>query len=186
MYSSVLLATPRLIVQPLEREHIPHIIAYYLENKDYLSTFEPLRAENFYTAEYWNQIMDTISIGGNHSLRFLIFHRDNLEKIIGVINVTNITRGAFHACNIGYNLASTQTGNGYMTEALKVVIDYLFQKLNIHRIQANYLPHNQKSAKLLKSLGFRIEGYAYDYLMINGKWEDHILSSLVNNGWKIS
>jgi ribosomal-protein-alanine N-acetyltransferase len=53
----------------------------------------------------------------------------------------------------------------------------------MHRITASYLPHNQRSGKLLKRLGFVVEGYAYDYIMINGKWEDHILTSLVNPNW---
>lgn len=71
-----------------------------------------------------------------------------------------------------------------MTEALKVAIDYVFTELNIHRIVANYLPHNQRSAKLLKRLGFAVEGYACDYLMINGQWQDRFLTSLTNHNWK--
>lgn len=46
---------------------------------------------------------------------------------------------------------------------------------------ANYLPQNQRSAALLKRLGFSVEGYARDYLKINGEWQDHILTSLVNS-----
>lgn len=49
---------------------------------------------------------------------------------------------------------------------------------------AAYLPHNQRSAKLLKRLGFVVEGYACDYLTIDGQWEDHILTSLTNCNWK--
>ena len=50
---------------------------------------------------------------------------------------------------------------------------------------AAYLPHNQRSANLLKRLGFVVEGYACDYLMINGQWQDHILTSLTNRNWKL-
>ncbi|MBE9234176.1 30S ribosomal protein S5 alanine N-acetyltransferase, partial [Cuspidothrix issatschenkoi LEGE 03284] len=49
---------------------------------------------------------------------------------------------------------------------------------------ANYMPHNRRSAKVLKRLGFVVEGYATDYLMINGQWEDHILTSLTNPHWR--
>jgi ribosomal-protein-alanine N-acetyltransferase len=71
-----------------------------------------------------------------------------------------------------------------MTEALQVAIAYVFDELKMHRIMASYLPHNQRSGRLLKRLGFVVEGYARDYLMINGQWQDHILTSLVNHNWK--
>ncbi len=71
-----------------------------------------------------------------------------------------------------------------MTEALQVAISYVFTELNMHRIMASYIPHNQRSGMLLKRLGFVVEGYARDYLMINGQWQDHILTSLTNYKWK--
>ena len=70
-----------------------------------------------------------------------------------------------------------------MSEAIKKAIDYMFCEQNIHRIMANYMPSNTRSAKLLKKLGFTIEGLAKDYLLINGKWEDHVLTSLTNRYW---
>lgn len=48
---------------------------------------------------------------------------------------------------------------------------------------AAYLPDNERSGKLLKRLGFVVEGYARDYLMIDGQWQDHILTSLINHNW---
>jgi ribosomal-protein-alanine N-acetyltransferase len=71
-----------------------------------------------------------------------------------------------------------------MTEALKVAINYVFIELNLHRIMAAYIPHNQRSGRLLKRLGFLVEGYARDYLMIDGQWQDHILTSLINPNWQ--
>lgn len=71
-----------------------------------------------------------------------------------------------------------------MTEALELLIPYAFGPLNLHRIMANYMPRNRRSARLLKRLGFRIEGRAPDYLQIAGRWEDHILTSLVNQKWR--
>ena len=57
----------------------------------------------------------------------------------------------------------------------------LFQELRMHRIMANYLPTNERSGSLLRRLGFKVEGYARDYIYINGAWRDHILTSLVND-----
>ena len=87
---------------------------------------------------------------------------------------------------MGYNLAEAQQGKGYMTEAVRVAIKYVFEELNLHRVMANYMPHNQRSGNLLKRLGFVVEGYAKEYLLINGRWEDHIQTSLINYNWKPS
>lgn len=86
---------------------------------------------------------------------------------------------------MGYSLAAAQQGKAYMSEALKLAIAYVFTQLNMHRIMAAYLPHHQRSAKLLKRLGFVVEGYACDYLTIDGRWQDHILTSLTNRNWKL-
>jgi ribosomal-protein-alanine N-acetyltransferase len=85
---------------------------------------------------------------------------------------------------VGYSLAESKQGNGYMSEAVSLCVEYIFDELNFHRIVANYMPRNQRSGNLLKKLGFVVEGYARDYLLINGKWEDHILTSLINTHWQ--
>lgn len=72
-----------------------------------------------------------------------------------------------------------------MTEALQIAIQYMFEEQNIHRIMANYMPSNMKSARVLQKLGFMIEGHAKEYLLINGKWEDHVLTSLTNPHWSV-
>ncbi len=73
-----------------------------------------------------------------------------------------------------------------MFEALERSIRYIFEELSIQRIMANYMPINTRSAKLLNFLGFTIEGYAKNYLLINGRWEDHILSALSLDQWLIN
>jgi ribosomal-protein-alanine N-acetyltransferase len=85
---------------------------------------------------------------------------------------------------LGYNIAASSQNLGYATEALKLLIEFAFDQLNIHRIMSNYLPDNLASAKVMTKLGFEIEGYARDYLRLGGEWRDHVLSSLINRNWK--
>ena len=70
-----------------------------------------------------------------------------------------------------------------MTESVRMGIDYMFREMHMHRISANYMPHNTASAAVLKRLGFAVDGYARDYLQIGGRWQDHILTSLLNPDW---
>lgn len=70
---------------------------------------------------------------------------------------------------------------GYMFEALSASIPYIQNEWKIHRIMANYRPENTASGKLLEKLGFTIEGYAKKYLFLDGAWQDHILTALIND-----
>lgn len=119
------------------------------------------------------------------SLRFFIRSKDDSNKIIGFCNFTQIFHGAFQACYLGYKIDHKYEGKGLMFEALEASIKYVFEELGLHRIMANYMPINTRSAKLLYRLGFIIEGYAKNYLSINGRWEDHILTALSYEQWQI-
>jgi ribosomal-protein-alanine N-acetyltransferase len=67
-----------------------------------------------------------------------------------------------------------------MREALAALLPYVFDELGMHRVQANYQPVNERSARLLRCLGFVVEGYARDYLFIAGAWRDHVLTSITD------
>ena len=178
--------TQRLLIRLGNREDVPAIIKYYTDNKDFLTPFYPTWSEYFFAETYWNREVEIAlqEFMQRQSLRLLIFSQ-NEPKIIGIINFRNFIWGAAQFCTVGYSLAEKEQGKGYMTEALQASIDYVFGELNIHRIMANYMPHNQSSGKLLSRLGFVVEGYARDYLLINGQWQDHILTSLINPRWKV-
>lgn len=99
---------------------------------------------------------------------------------LGYINFSEVVRGAFQACYMGYALAKRAERQGYMVEAARSALEYMFGVARLHRIMANYQPRNERSAAVLRRLGFTIEGTAKDYLYIGGAWRDHILTSLHN------
>lgn len=186
MLQTPVLLTSRLIVRMLQQNDTSAIVDYYIENREFLEPFEPFRPKNFYTRDFWSQQIEKsmIEFGYDRSLRLFLFKKDEPKRIIGAVNFTNITQGILYSCSLGYSLAENEQGKGYMNEALEVAIRYVFNDLNLHRITANYMPHNRRSGNVLKRLGFTIEGYSRDYLLINGKWEDHIRTSLINPDWR--
>ncbi|MBD2451515.1 ribosomal protein S5-alanine N-acetyltransferase [Nostoc sp. FACHB-152] len=181
-----IITSDRLLLRIAIQEDIPEILEYFIENQAYLTPFYPQWAEHFFTEEYWQYQLENSFLEFIHdqSLKLFIFPQNNPHKIIGTINFSNFVRGVAHFCYVGYSLAEKSQGKGYMTEGLKAAIDYVFEDLNLHRVMANYMPHNQRSGNVLKRLGFVVEGYARDYLLINGKWQDHILTSLTNPHWQ--
>ncbi len=176
------IVTKRLLLRLAIQDDVADILKYYTDNKAYLTPFYPAWSEPFFTAKYWHSEVEVAMsefIKGQ-SLRLLIFSQ-NESTIIGIINFRNFIKGVAQFCTVGYSLAEKEQGKGYMTEALEASIDYVFEELKMHRIMANYMPHNQSSGNLLKRLGFVVEGYARDYLLINNQWQDHILTSLINH-----
>lgn len=87
----------------------------------------------------------------------------------------------FLSCHLGYKLDKDEINKGYTTEAIEKGIDIIFNEFGLHRIEANIMPKNKSSLRVVEKLGFCNEGLAYKYLKINGKWEDHIHIVLLND-----
>ena len=121
--------------------------------------------------------------GAGAERMLVMFAREEPGEVIGQISHTSIVRGPAEMCVVGYALAAKAQGQGYMHEGLKASLDYVFGQLHMHRVMANFMPHNVRSNAVLRRLGFIVEGYARDYLYINGGWRDHVLSSLTNPSW---
>ena len=175
--------TERLILKVLDKTYSTLVLDYYLRNKSFLEQWEPLRNEEFYTKKYHeNQLYnDLINMEKGNSLSLWIFKKNDDSKIIGSIGFNNIVRGSFLSCHLGYKLDKDEVNKGYMTEAIQNGIDVIFDEFGLHRIEANIMPRNKASLKVVEKLGFYNEGLAYKYLKINGKWEDHIHMVLLNN-----
>jgi ribosomal-protein-alanine N-acetyltransferase len=115
-------------------------------------------------------------------LKVWIFRADDTQdRTIGSLSLSNIVRGAFQSCHLGYRIDEQEQSQGYMTEALKRLITVAFQEMNLHRLEANIMPRNEASLSVVRKLGFKEEGLAKRYLKINGKWEDHIHMVLLND-----
>jgi ribosomal-protein-alanine N-acetyltransferase len=105
---------------------------------------------------------------------FLIFRIDD-NTMVGGLTVANIRRGVAQAGSIGYWIGAPFARKGYMTAALRALMPYGFTTLRLHRLEAACIPNNTASIRLLEKTGFKREGYARDYLCINGVWQDHLL-----------
>ncbi len=179
------IGTDRFELRLATESDVPQILAYRLENADYLAPFEPTRAADHFTAAFWlRQVeIDRQQFEAGLGVKLFMFERGPEPSVLGLVSFSNIIRGAFQSCFLGYALAERQQGKGLMTEALRLGIAYMFDEMHLHRISANYLPHNTRSAELLRRLGFTVEGTAKDYLRIEGRWQDHVLTSLLNPAW---
>lgn len=165
----------------LEPQEANLMSRYRMDNRSHLSQWEPTRSQQFYTEHFWQTQLGIavrdFRLGTSLCLVILSRHEN---EVLGVCNYTNIIRGTFEACHLGYGLAQKHQGQGLMFEALTHSIRYVFDEMRLHRVMASYLPRNKRSGALLERMGFEVEGKARKYLKINGVWEDHILTALIN------
>lgn len=175
--------TERLVLKTLDNSSANLVLDYYVRNKDFLEEWEAVKEEGFYTEAFLSSVLDLDSINMElgSSLRFWIFKKGYENRIIGSVAFNNIVGGAFLSCFLGYKLDQEEINRGYITEAIQKGIGVMFQEYGLHRIEANIMPKNARSLRVVNKLGFYHEGLAYRYLKINGKWEDHIHMVLLND-----
>jgi len=100
---------------------------------------------------------------------------DHQDPLVGVYTLSQIHHGSFRNAYLGYYAFLPHAGNGYMREGMTLLFRYAFGELRLHRLQANVQPENERSLALLRSTGWREEGYAPRYLKVGGRWRDHVL-----------
>ena len=161
-------------IQALTPGDAEEVLEYHLRNREFLRIFEPARDESFYTIDSQKRtLVESYKqfLNGN-GVNFGIFKND---KLIGKIRMSNIVMGVFKNAFIGYSMDEKEQGKGYMKEAVKLVVKYAFEELELHRIEATTLIDNEKSQRVLRNCGFKELGISEKYLYINGEWRDHVV-----------
>ncbi len=176
-----MIETSRLELLPPSPELAQPALDYYLRNREFLRPWSPAWKEGFFTLENMQDMM----FGGmdrmrrQEEIKYWLRCRGESE-VIGQFCFSQIIRGPFQSCFLGYSLDGQRVNRGYMTEALEKGVSLIFEEVGLHRIEANVMPRNSASLRTAEKLGFRAEGTARDYLKINGRWEDHIHMVLLN------
>ena len=176
------LQTERLVLALLQSGMEQALRAFLFDNRAHFAPWDPPLPQDAFEPERLHAQIARAEreFANGTAVRLMLFPHDDPARIIGSISFSHISRGAFQAAFLGYKIAREHEGKGLMREALQAAIGFLFDDRRLHRIHANYIPDNVRSGKLLAHMGFTIEGYAKDYLFINGAWRDHVLTSLTN------
>ena len=162
----------RLVLRYLEEDDAEAVLAFVRENRGFFEQWEPTRDDGFFTLE--SQLADiadaAADAAANRRHAFGLF----LEgELVGRLALSNLVRGVFQNAYLGYSIGERWNGQGLASEAVSVAVEFAFEDLDLHRVQAAVMPRNTGSIRVLEKNGFREEGYAIGYLCINGVWEDH-------------
>ncbi|HWJ77546.1 MAG TPA: GNAT family protein [Niallia sp.] len=151
------------------------------KNKEFFKDFSIKREAEFYTLEYQQKLIQSWKENTNNdvSYHFGIFLKEN-DSLIGSVNLYQVKREPVYNAIVGYVLDQDQNGKGYMTEAVKQLVDFAFKELHLHRLEAGVMPHNIGSIRVLEKAGFHKEGIAKSNVKINGQWKDHQVLAIIN------
>ncbi len=175
------LHSERLILRPLEPEDAPKLLQYVMENRKWLTPWEPSHPHAYFTLEGQGSILkqNREDRRNENGVLMGIFENGQANGALrGRLGITGIIRGIWQNGFVGYSIAEESAGKGYMTEALKRLVFHGFEGLELHRLQASIIPRNKASLRVLEKCKFRYEGRALRYLKINEVWEDHDIFAL--------
>jgi len=158
-----------------------------LESRDFLKPFEPRWTEadldrRVFTSRV-RRARTEARDGTDYS--FFVYSTDGPETLVGGVTLSNVRRRAAQFVTLGYWMGQRFAGQGLMTEAVGVVVPFIFDDLRLHRIHAAFLPHNMASRRVLEKNGFVEEGFAKHYLQIDGRWADHVLFGLTRERYDL-
>lgn len=157
---------------------------YYQANAAHLKRWSPLMPRTHHSVASWTlRLIEREREFSDSSSVHFIATNESESQVIGTCSISNIVRGVFQSCHMGYSVDIGSEGQGRMQVLAQHTIDYVFAELKLHRIIANHMPENKRSEALLERLGFEREGYAKRFLQIDGEWEDHVLNSLINKNY---
>lgn len=183
--------TPRLLLK-IEYETVADkVLAFYQKNRPYFDAWELTRPDNFYTRGYQGASLQVEynEIIKKHFLRFWVYEKAAYENnpvyapIIGSVSISNIRLGGFLSGMFGYKLDHDYWGRGYALEACKKMISIAFSDNGLHRLEAFIMPANERSLKLIKTLGFSYEGMDKKCIEVNHHYEDHLRYALINDAF---
>ena len=177
--------TERLVLRFGTEADVESMLRYRSENREHLAPWEPARNDYFFTEEAWRrrlrQNIEEARRGDAYA--FILCPAEDVGQVIGVANLNDVYRHFSQTATLGYSIDRSHQGLGLMTEACRAVLWFAFRVLGLHRIEACYMPSNRASARVLEKLGFVREGLLRKSLLVDGKWEDHILVALIDEEW---
>jgi ribosomal-protein-alanine N-acetyltransferase len=152
------------------------------DSRDFLAPWEPVWADDELTRGAFRRRIKRYQKETRLDSAYVFFVlRESDDALLGGVTLSNVRRGVTQCCTLGYWIGAQFARKGYMTSAVKALVPFIFRTLGLHRIEAACLTDNDASKSLLARTGFRQEGLARRYLLINGAWADHLLFALLKD-----
>jgi len=165
-----------VVLRPPQMSDFPRWAALREASREFLTPWEPTWPADDLTRSAFRRRLRRYTEDQRNDQAYAYFlFRSGDQVLVGGLTLANMRRGVAQAGSLGYWIGAPYARRGYMTAAVSALIPYAFTTLRLHRLEAACIPTNAASISLLEKTGFEREGYAREYLCINGQWQDHLL-----------
>lgn len=174
--------TERVLLRTPQMSDYPAWAELRATSRDFLMPWEPLWSPDELSRASFRRRVRHYLRDLREDVGYALFIYDRTRNaLVGGLTLCNVRRGVTQACTLGYWVGARYAKQGYMTAAVRAVVPFVFDTLELHRLEAACLPSNTASVRLLEKTGFHREGLARRYLRINGVWQDHLLYALLES-----
>jgi|SRR5680860_90957 len=172
----------RVMLRTPQMSDFPAWAELRASSREFLMPWEPLWAPDELSRASFRRRVRHYMRDLREDVGYALFIHDAVtSELVGGLTLCNVRRGVTQSCTLGYWVGADYANQGYMTAAVRVVVPFVFDSLELHRLEAACLPNNTASMRLLERTGFKQEGLARRYLRINGIWQDHLLYALLDS-----
>lgn len=175
--NTLMLTTERLHLRPAHMDDYMQWRYVRAKNESFLKPYEPSWPDQCLTESFFKRRVERLCADWDSDKTYAFVAFAN-GQLIGGINLNNVARGAAQYASLGYWLDEDHQGKGYMHESAAAVLDFAYNVILLERVNAATLVHNERSRKMLQRLGFEEEGFARNYIQIDGRRQDHVLYGL--------
>jgi ribosomal-protein-alanine N-acetyltransferase len=179
------LVGPRVLVRTTSEHDSEEYVRYFKENAAHFAKWDSARDPSTLNEEWQRARLlqkEDERLAGR-SVYLAMTPKTEPQRLIGTIQIRNVTPAPLFGCAIGYGIDARFEGQGLMREGVELTCRWCFDVLGLHRVEAGYSVKNERSARVLERLGFVKEGLQRANLLINGEWHDHVSTSLINDAW---
>jgi [ribosomal protein S5]-alanine N-acetyltransferase len=178
-FDQITLSTRRLLLRPLAEADVPPLF----------EAFSDPRVMRYWSTPPWSSMdaaralveRDLKAMASGEYVRLGIERQED-GRLLGNCTLFKID-GQCRRAEIGYGLAYSAWGHGYMHEALLALLEFGFSELGLNRVEADIDPRNEPSARSLERLGFRKEGYLRERWIVGTEVSDSALYGLLLSDW---
>lgn len=177
-----IIESERVVLRTPQMADFPEWAELRAASRDFLTPWEPVWSpDELSRASFRRRIRHYLrDLREDVGYALFVFAKD-FDALVGGMTLCNVRRGVTQSCTLGYWIGAPYARQGYMTSAVSAVAPFVFDSLELHRIEAACIPGNIASVRLLERTGFTREGLARRYLRINGLWQDHLLYALLDS-----
>ena len=179
--------TERLVLRPLRRKDEDSYVAMLVDSTEAWAPWTPASSPDLTPeARFLNELARTEG-GARRGSHLRLGGFQDGGRLVGLFSLNEIVRGVFQSAYAGWQVRSSDMGRGLGTEGVQALLDIAFSPepsgLGLHRVQANVMPSNAASLRVVEKVGLRKEGEAERYLRIAGRWEDHLMFAVTAEEW---